>query len=89
VILTRMAGVHQITLGQSEKGKETSSGLCDFPSSTCYLVRRAVVSMGVPSAHTHVGSLAFSDLVQPEPTTVYRSAEDCQVPPNAWRAARL
>jgi hypothetical protein len=28
---------------------------------------------------------AFSDLVQPEPTTTYRSAGDCQVPANTYR----
>jgi len=29
---------------------------------------------------------AFSDLVQPEPTTTYRFAGDCQVPANTCKA---
>jgi len=31
---------------------------------------------------------AFSDLVQPEPTTTYRFAGDCQVPANTCKAER-
>jgi hypothetical protein len=29
---------------------------------------------------------AFSDLGQPEPTTTYRFAGDCQAPANTWKA---
>jgi hypothetical protein len=49
----------------------------------CKSLKRMVARDGVEPP-----TPAFSDLGQPEPTTTYRFAGDCQVPANTWRPER-